>query len=48
MDEQAVTDDVFSRRHSNNSQTNGRPLKPRTDQKRLEETNAESMQPEKQ
>jgi integrase len=30
MDEQAVTDEVFGRMHSNNSQTNGRQLKPKT------------------
>lgn len=30
MDRQAVTDDVFARMHSNNSQTNGRPAKPKT------------------
>jgi integrase len=30
MDEQAVTDDVFGRMHSSNSQANGRQLKPKT------------------
>lgn len=40
LDEQAVTDDVFARMHSNNSQTNGRPLKPKTAQNRLEKPKA--------
>jgi hypothetical protein len=30
MDEQAVTDDVFRRMHSSNSQANGGQLKPKT------------------
>ena len=30
MDKQAVTDEVFARMHSNNSQTNGCQLKPKT------------------
>jgi len=30
MDKQAVTDEAFARMHSNNSQTNGCQLKPKT------------------
>jgi hypothetical protein len=39
LDEQAVTDEVFERMHSSNSQANGRGLKPKTASRCLSEPN---------